>query len=109
VVVPGPDLGARPDGESAAAMGVGCPILGDRHMILHLTLKTAALVGETPAEWELLEKQVRAGRWTTGPPADESRLRALAAELGVTVREKGVVLWKRKRPRRPHTNSMVQE
>ena len=36
-------------------------------MILRFTPKTAALVGETPAEWQLLEKQVRAGRWTCGP------------------------------------------
>jgi hypothetical protein len=48
-------------------------------MILHLTPTTAALVGETPAEWQLLEKQVRAGRWTTGARSDEGRLRQLAA------------------------------
>jgi hypothetical protein len=35
-------------------------------MILRLTPKTAALVGETPAEGQLLEKEVRAGCWTTG-------------------------------------------
>jgi hypothetical protein len=51
-------------------------------MILRLTSKTAALVGETPAEWQLLEKQVRAGRWTCGPRTEEGRLRQLAAELG---------------------------
>jgi hypothetical protein len=56
-------------------------------MILRLSPQTAALVGETPAEWELLETQVRAGRWTSGPRADAARLRALAAELGVPVRE----------------------
>jgi hypothetical protein len=71
-------------------------------MILRLTLKTATLVGETPAEWELLEKQVRAGRWTSGPRNDERRLRELAAELGVPLREEGVVPWKRGRPRAPH-------
>jgi hypothetical protein len=38
-------------------------------VILRLTPKTAALVGETPAEWQLLEKQVRASRWTTGARA----------------------------------------
>jgi hypothetical protein len=66
-------------------------------VILKLTPKTATLVGETPAEWELLEKQVRAGRWTSGPRMDAARLRALAAELGVAVREEGVVPWRRKR------------
>ena len=70
-------------------------------MILRLTPKTAALVGETPAEWQLLEKQVRAGRWTSGPRTEAERLRTLAAELGVAVREEGVVGWKR-RPRAPH-------
>ena len=69
-------------------------------MILRLTDKTAELIGETPAEWQLLEKQVRAGRWTSGPRTDVSRLRALAAALGVAVREEGVVGWKR-RPRAP--------
>ena len=56
-------------------------------MILRLTPKTAALVGETAAEWQLLETQVRAGRWTSGPRTDAARLRALAAELGVPLRE----------------------
>jgi hypothetical protein len=56
-------------------------------MILQLTPKTATLIGETPAEWELLEQQARAGRWTSGLRTDEGRLRALAAELGVPVRE----------------------
>jgi hypothetical protein len=51
-------------------------------MILRLTPKTAALVGETAAEWELLEKQVRAGRWTTGVRAERLRLRALASCRG---------------------------
>jgi hypothetical protein len=54
-------------------------------MILRLTPKTAAPVGETAEEWELLEKQVRAGRWTTGERADEGRLRQLAGDLGVPV------------------------
>jgi hypothetical protein len=71
-------------------------------MILRLTPKTAALIVETPAEWHLLEKQVRTGRWTSGPRADEARLRALAAELRVTVREEGVVPWRRRRPQAPH-------
>jgi hypothetical protein len=47
--------------------------LGDGHMILRLTLKTAALLGETPTEWQLLEKQVRVGRWTSGPRMDAAR------------------------------------
>jgi hypothetical protein len=51
-------------------------------MILRLTSKTAALVGENPAEWELLEQQLRAGRWTRGSRTEEAKLRALAAELG---------------------------
>jgi hypothetical protein len=66
-------------------------------MILRLTPTTAALLGETTAEWQLLEKQVRAERWTTGARGDEGRLRQLAAELGVVVREKGVVPWQRPR------------
>jgi hypothetical protein len=59
-------------------------------LILRLTPKTAALVGETLAEWQLLEKQVRAGRWAYGPRTEEGRLRQLAVELGVPVREEGV-------------------
>jgi hypothetical protein len=57
-------------------------------MILRLTDKTAELIGETPAEWELLEKQVRTGRWTSGTRAEEGRLRTLAVELGVPMRRK---------------------
>jgi len=68
-------------------------------VILRVTLKTAELVGENAAEWQLLEKQVRAGRWTSGTRADAGRLRQLAVELGVTLREEGVVPWKPKRPR----------
>lgn len=68
-------------------------------MILRLTPTTAALVGESPAEWQLLETQARAGRWTSGRRTDAERLRALAAELGVAVREDSVG-WKR-RPRAP--------
>jgi hypothetical protein len=71
-------------------------------MILRLTRTAAELIGESPAEWDLLEKPVRAGRWTTGTRADEGRLRQLAAELGVALREDGVVPWRRKRPRAPH-------
>jgi hypothetical protein len=58
-------------------------------IILHVTPKTAALVGESPAEWQLLEKQVRSGRWTTGSRADEARLLALAMELKVPLWEEG--------------------
>jgi hypothetical protein len=58
-------------------------------MILRLTRTTAELVGETAAEWQLLEKQVRLGRWTSGPRAAEGRLRQLAAELGVPLRAEG--------------------
>jgi hypothetical protein len=65
-------------------------------VILYLTLKTAVLVGETPAEWQLLEKQARAGQGTTGTRSDEGQVRALAAERGVTLREEGVVPWKRR-------------
>jgi hypothetical protein len=72
-------------------------------MILRLTPTTAALVGETPAEWQLLEKPVRAGRWTSGPRAEEGGLRTLSAELGVAVREEGVVRTRQRRcPRPPH-------
>jgi hypothetical protein len=79
------DLGSRPDAESVAALRARRSVLGDGPMILHLTPKTAALVGETPAEWEILETQVRAGRWTTGARTDEGRLRVLAAALGVAL------------------------
>jgi hypothetical protein len=68
-------------------------------MILRVTLKTATLIGETAAEWQLLEKQVRAGLWTSGPRMDEGRLRQMAVELGVPLREEGVV---RTPPRRRH-------
>ena len=57
-------------------------------MILRLTPKIAALVGETPAE-------------TCGPRTEEGRLRQLAVELGGPLREEGVVGWKR-RPQAPH-------
>ena len=60
-----------------------------RHVILRLTPTTAALVGESAAEWQLLEKQVRVGRWTTGALADAGRLRQLAGDLGVPLREEG--------------------
>ena len=37
-------------------------------MILRLTLKTAGLIGEPPAEWHLLEAPVRCGALpATGP------------------------------------------
>src|SRR5215510_15124093 len=35
-----------------------------------LTPRTAALIGETPAEWQWHEKQVRAGRSMSGTQAD---------------------------------------
>ena len=60
-------------------------------MILCLTRITAALVGENPAEWHLVERQVRAGRWTTSARSEEGRLRQVAGELGVPLREDGVV------------------
>jgi hypothetical protein len=59
VVADGAHLETRRDAESVAALGARRAVLGNRHMILRLTSKTAALVGETPAEWDLLEKQVR--------------------------------------------------
>ena len=68
-------------------------------MILRVTLKTAELLGETAAEWELLEKQVRAGPATTGAREDAGRLRELAEGLGVALRVEGVVPWKRTRQR----------
>jgi hypothetical protein len=72
-------------------------------VILRLTPTTAALVGETPAEWQLLEKQVQAVRWTTGARVDEGRLRQLATELGMPLWEEGVVRPRQRRdPRPPH-------
>jgi hypothetical protein len=55
-------------------------------VILRLTLTTAELVGESAAEWEALEKQVRLGRWTSGPRADESRLLQIVAALRAPLR-----------------------
>jgi hypothetical protein len=55
-------------------------------MILRFTSKTASLVGETPAECDLLEKQVRSGRRTTAPRAEDVKLQELAEELGVPLR-----------------------
>jgi hypothetical protein len=40
-------------------------VLGEGPVILHLTPRTAELIGETSAQWELLEQQVRGGRWTS--------------------------------------------
>jgi hypothetical protein len=65
--------------EPAATVGAASAAMGGRSMILRLTSSTAALVGETAAEWELLEKQGsrgaldhrRAGR--RGPAADARR------------------------------------
>src|SRR5262249_32830437 len=64
------DLGARADAQSPATLGPARAALDDGRMILRMTLKPAELVGETAAEWQLLEKQVRAGRWTSGARAD---------------------------------------
>jgi hypothetical protein len=79
-------------------------------MILRLTLKVAAMVGETPAEWELLERQVPGGavdhRATGGREPTQGRWRQSS---GVAVRDEGVVPWKRRRLRPPHTNSLVEE
>ena len=50
------DLGPCTDTEPFAAVGPAGPALGDGPMILRLTFKTATLVGETPTEWQLLEK-----------------------------------------------------
>jgi hypothetical protein len=47
-------------------------------MILKLTRATAELLGENADEWQVLEKCVRLGQWTTGPRTDEVRLRQLA-------------------------------
>src|SRR5262245_56176785 len=72
------------------------PALGGRPMILRLTPKTAELIGKTSAEWQLLEKQARVGQRTTVTRSDEGQLRAFAAEVGVTLREEGVVPLKRR-------------
>ena len=75
-------------------------------MILKFTRSTAELMGESAAEWQALEKQVRLGRWTSGPRTDEGRLRQLAAELGVPLRVEGMaVLRTRDRLRRPASGS----
>jgi hypothetical protein len=65
-------------------------------VILRFTLDTAALIGETPAEWETLERQARAGRWTMAPVGEVERLRALAWALGVPLFEEGVVPGRRR-------------
>jgi hypothetical protein len=71
-------------------------------VILRLTLTTAELVGENPAEWETLEKLVQIGQWTSGPRNDEWRLRGLATRLKVPLRvEGGVALRTRARRRTP--------
>jgi hypothetical protein len=59
-------------------------------MILRLTRTTAELVGESAAEWEALEKQVRLGRWTSGSRADEARLLQIVAELRAPLRVEDV-------------------
>ena len=55
-------------------------------MILRLTPTTATLVGETPAEWEMLEKQVRGAavddRRARGRPRPRSGIRIRPARRG---------------------------
>jgi len=46
LVAAGADLGSRSDAESVAALGARCSVLDEGPMILRLTPKTAALVGE---------------------------------------------------------------
>src|SRR5262245_61846077 len=48
LVADGPDLGSRSDSQPIAAILASRPLLGGRPVILRLTPKTAALVGETP-------------------------------------------------------------
>jgi hypothetical protein len=48
VVVPRADLGAGRHRQPVAAVATGRAVLGNRDVILRLTLKTAAPVGETP-------------------------------------------------------------
>ena len=68
-------------------------------VILKLTVTTAELVGENPAEWEALEQLVQVGQWTTAPRAEEWRLRYLASRLKVPLRVEGIVPWTRGRER----------
>ena len=78
-------------------------------MILRFTLDLATLIGESPAEWNTLEDQARAGRWTTARVAEVKRLRELASDLGVPLREEGLVPGRRRqhhlvvRRSRPHS------
>ena len=69
-------------------------------MILRLTLTTAELVGESPAEWETLEKLVQIGQWTSGQRNDEWRLRGLATRLKVPLRVEGGVALRTQARRR---------
>src|SRR5262245_44186748 len=62
LVVDGADLESRQDRHSPPTVGARCPVLGERNMIPRLTATTAELVGETAAEWELLEKRTRLTR-----------------------------------------------
>ena len=69
-------------------------------VILKLTLTTAELAGENPAEWEALEQLVQMGQWTTTSRADECRLRYLASRLKVPLTVEGdAVLPTRRRTR----------
>jgi hypothetical protein len=52
-----PDLGPQPYGDSAPAPRATRSVLGGRPVILRLTPKTAAPVGECVTEWHFLEKQ----------------------------------------------------
>ena len=65
-------------------------------VILRVTLDMATLIGENPAEWNTLEDQARAGRWTIAPRAEVERLRTLASSLGVPLREEGLVPERRR-------------
>jgi hypothetical protein len=57
VVATDPDLGPQPYGDSAPAPRATRSVLGGRPVILRLTPKTAAPVGECVTEWHFLEKQ----------------------------------------------------
>jgi hypothetical protein len=74
---------------------------------LQLTRTTAQLLGENAAEWRTLEEVVRLGQWTNGPRSDEGRLRQLAAELGVPLREEDVVRMPPRRTRKSRMREYV--
>jgi hypothetical protein len=64
-------------------------------VILRLTSTTAELLGETAAEWRALEQIVQLGQWTSGPRAEEWRLRLLASRLKLPLRVEGGVVLRR--------------